>query len=270
MTLKQHPDKNHNRMPVLYVGHGSPMNVIEDNQWSRGYTKLRDLVPRPKAILAISAHWYIDGTHVTSNAQPPTIHDFGGFPQALYNIKYPAPGHPSLAESLRELIGKEHVQLSEDWGLDHGIWTVLHRMYPEADIPVIQLSIDNQLDVHQHYAIGKSLAALRDQNILIITSGNVTHNLQDAFKQMRSGTAITPDWANRFDETVKQALLEHDNKTLLSLYPNTPDAKQAHPTPEHWLPLIYAAGATDENDAVSFPIEGFDFGSLSMRSIIFG
>jgi len=270
MVLKQDVNKNQNRMPVVFVGHGSPMNVIEDNQWSRGYRKLRDLVPQPEAIVAISAHWYINGSFVTANVQPSTIHDFGGFPQALYDIEYPAPGHPELAACLCELLGKQRVQQSKEWGLDHGVWSILRWMYPEADIPVVQLSIDRQLDVRQHYAIGKSLTALRNKNILIIASGNVTHNLQDAFAQMRNGTAIMPEWASRFDETVKQALLAKDIETLLSLYPDATDAKQAHPTPEHWLPLIYAAGAADDSDQVSFPTEGFDLGSISMRNIIFG
>lgn len=258
------------RMPVLFIGHGSPMNAIEDNQWSRGYSQLRDLIPRPAAILAISAHWYVAGTHLTAMSQPPTIHDFGGFPKALYDIEYPAPGDPELAEQVRELIGKSRAQLNDEWGLDHGVWSVLRWMYPEADIPIVQLSIDHQLDVSQHYAIGKLLATLRDQNILIMSSGNIVHNLQDAFGQMRNGTATTPDWAYRFDETVKLALLTHDIETLKSVFPNTADGQRAHPTPEHWLPLIYAAGAATENDRVNFPIEGFDWGSLSMRSVIFG
>lgn len=258
------------RMPVMFVGHGSPMNAIEDNQWSRGYTRLRDLVPQPEAILAISAHWYVMGSYLTAQKQPPTIHDFGGFPKALYEIEYPAPGHPELAESVRELLGKDRVQLTEDRGLDHGIWTVLRWMYPEADIPVVQLSMDRGLDVHQHYEIGQKLTEFRNKNILIMASGNIVHNLHDAFQQMQSGTSVTPGWASRFDEAVKQALLEHDIKTLLSLWPDSADAHQAHPTPEHWLPLVYAAGATDENDQISFPTEGFDLGSLSMRNIIFG
>ena len=270
MVQAQQPDPSRDRMPVMFVGHGSPMNVIEDNQWSRGYTKLRDLIPRPSAILAISAHWYVKGSYLTANTQPPTIHDFGGFPKALYDIEYPAPGDPALAERLRELIGKARVQLSDDWGLDHGIWSVLHWMYPEADIPVVQLSIDRQLDIRQHFEIGRSLAALRDNNILIMTSGNIVHNLHDAFRQMQSGTAITPDWAHRFDEAVKQALLAHDVETLLSMYPDTADGRLAHPTPDHWLPLIYAAGAANENDCIRFPTEGFDLGSLSMRNVIFG
>lgn len=269
MTLKLRTNPNRKRIPVLYVGHGSPMNAIEDNQWSRGYSQLSNLIPQPDAIVAISAHWYINGSYVTANEQPPTIHDFGGFPQALYDIEYPAPGHPELAESLCTRLGKERVQLSDDWGLDHGIWTILHWMYPAANIPVVQLSMDRQLKVHQHYEFAKSLAELRDQNILIMASGNITHNLPDAFGQMRSGTAITPDWASRFDENVKQALLTHDDEALLTVYPDSADAQLAHPTPEHWLPLLYAAGATDKNDRVSFPIEGFDLGSISMRSVLF-
>lgn len=270
MVLKHYPDPNRNRMPVVYVGHGSPMNAIEDNRWSRGYAMLRDLVPRPTAILAISAHWYVKGSYVTANTQPPTIHDFGGFPEELYEIDYPAPGDPELAAQVRELLGKEKVQLSNDWGLDHGIWTILRWMYPEADVPIVQLSIDNQLDVRQHFEIGRSLAQLRDNNILIMTSGNIVHNLRDAFGQMRAGTAITPDWASRFDEAVKQAVLQHDIDTLLSLWPNTADGQLAHPSPEHWLPLLYAVGAANDNDPIDFPTEGFDLGSLSMRNILFG
>lgn len=270
MSHKQQRGEGRDRMPVIFVGHGSPMNAIEDNRWSRGYTQLRNLLPRPAAILAISAHWYVKGSYVTVNPQPATIHDFGGFPQALYEIEYPAPGDPELAKSVRELLGKGRVQLSDDWGLDHGVWSVLRWMYPQADIPVVQLSMDRELDLRQHFEIGQSLAALRDKNILIMASGNVTHNLQDAFQQMQSGAAATPDWASRFDEAVKQAVLQNDMDTLISLWPDNADAQRAHPTPEHWLPLIYAAGAANKNDRVQFHTEGFDLGSLSMRNIIFG
>lgn len=261
---------SHSRMPVVFAGHGSPMNLVQDNQWSRGFAQLRDHVPRPAAILAISAHWYVSGSYLTSNRHPPTIHDFGGFPDTLYQLEYPAPGDPALAEHVRDLLGVRQVLLTEDWGLDHGTWSVLYWMYPEADIPVVQLSIDRKLDVHEHHAIGRSLAGLRDQNILIMASGNIVHNLPNAFRQMRLGTTTAPEWASRFDETVKQALLAHDIESLLSLYPATDDAKLAHPTPDHWLPLIYAAGAADENDRISFPAEGFDLGSISMRNVVFG
>ena len=207
---------------------------------------------------------------MTANIRPPTIHDFGGFPQALYKVDYPAPGDPSLAEGVRAILGNDRVQLSDDWGLDHGIWSVLCWMYPQADVPVVQLSIDRRLDVRRHYAIGRSLLQLRSSRTLVIASGNVVHNLHDAFQQTRSGTSVTPDWASRFDEAVKQALLQRDIETLLSLWPENADAQRAHPTPDHWLPLIYAAGATDESDHINFPNEGFDLGTISMRNVIFG
>ena len=262
--------KRRDRMPVMFVGHGSPINAIEDNRWSRGFAALREAIPQPAAILAISAHWYVKGSYLTANTRPPTIHDFGGFPNALYEIEYPAPGDPKLAKSVQALLGKDRVQLSEDWGLDHGIWSVLVWMYPQADIPVVQLSIDRELNVREHYAIGQQLAALREQNILIMASGNIVHNLYDAFGQMRAGTAVTPDWAQRFDDAVRRSVMEHDLEALLSLYPDTADAQRAHPTPDHWLPLLYVAGAANQTDAIHFSNEGFDLGSLSMRNIIFG
>lgn len=263
-------DETVKQMPVLFVGHGSPMNAIEDNQWSRAYRQLLSLIPKPRAIVAVSAHWYTEGTQVTMNKHMPTIHDFGGFPPALYEMQYPASGDPQLAARLRDLLGEVNVLPSDEWGLDHGIWTILHWMYPAADIPVIQLSMDRGLDVVGHYQLGKLLRPLREQGVLIMASGNITHNLADAFTQMRQGTAVTPDWARRFDEAVKHSLLNHDHDHLLSIYPDEADAQIAHPTAEHWLPLLYAAGAADRTDEVRFPIEGFDVGSLSMRSVQFG
>ena len=270
MSEQQEQPETGNRMPVVFVGHGSPMNAIEDNQWSRGFKLLGNVLPRPNAILAISAHWYVDGTYVMANSQPPTIHDFGGFPDALYEIEYPARGNKELVEWVSELLGKSRVQPSETWGLDHGTWSVLRWIYPDADVPVVQLSIDRRLDARQHYELGRTLAALRDRNVLILASGNVVHNLRDAFRQMRTGTSVTPDWASRFDETVKQVLLKDDVDSLLSLWPDSEDGRLAHPTPDHWLPLIYAAAAADEGGAVNFPTEGFDLGSLSMRNVVFG
>ena len=258
------------RMPVVFVGHGSPMNLIEENEWTRGFQALARQIPKPQAILAISAHWYVNGSFLTSNLQPRTIHDFGGFPEALYRLDYPAPGAPDVAEKVRKLLSDWPVELTEKWGLDHGTWSVLYWMYPDADIPVLQLSMDRKLNVRQHYEMGRSLADLRNENILILTSGNIVHNLADAFRQMQLQTPQTPDWAGRFDERVKQALLEHDIEALLSLYPDTVDSRLAHPSPDHWLPLIYALGASDENDSVTFPTEGFDLGSLSMRNVVFG
>lgn len=257
-------------MPVLFVGHGSPMNLIEDNRWSRGFSSLRNEVPRPKAILAISAHWFVRGTYLTGDLKPRTIHDFGGFPPALYEIEYPAPGQVDLAKRIQTLIGEEKASLRSDWGLDHGTWSVLRWMYPDADVPVIQLSIDQRLDVSSHYELGRSLAALRDEGVLIFGSGNITHNLRDAFTRMQSGSTETPDWAQRFDDKVAKVLAQRDTKALLSSWSDGEDGRLAHPIPDHWLPLIYAYAATDEHDHTRFPIDGFDLGSISMRNVIFG
>lgn len=261
---------NGRRMPVLFVGHGSPMNAIEDTPWSRGFAALRELAPRPTAVVAISAHWYTDGTFVTANERPRTIHDFSGFPRALYEIDYPAPGKVDLARELRGILGDERVALSSDWGLDHGTWSVLRWMYPDADVPVVQLSIDRRLDVAAHHELGRSLADLREEGVLIVGSGNAVHNLRDAFGRMQEGSTETPDWARRYDEAVGEVLKQRDTQALLSLWPDSRDGRKAHPTPDHWLPLVYAQAAADERDAVHFPIEGFDLGSISMRSVAFG
>lgn len=271
MTTVQSTERTPNsRMPVLFIGHGSPMNVIEDNRFSQGFAALRKTLPKPAAILVISAHWFVDGTYLTGNTRPKTIHDFSGFPQALYEIDYPAPGNVDLARRVRGLLGEEHATLSTDWGFDHGGWSVLRWMFPAADIPVIQLSIDRRLSVARHHEIGRSLSELRDEGVLILGSGNITHNLRDAFQRMRTRSTETPDWAHRFDETVKDVTMQHDTKRLLSLLSDTADGRLSHPTPDHFLPLIYAQAATDGQDTVRFPTEGFDLGSISMRNVVFG
>lgn len=257
-------------MPVLFVGHGSPMNAIEDNRWSRGFASLRDAVPQPRAILAISAHWFVDGTWLTANKNPLTIHDFSGFPNPLYEVDYPAPGKVDLAGRVQKLIGEERAGLSTDWGIDHGTWSVLRWMYPDADIPLIQLSIDRRLDVREHYELARSLADLRHEGVLILASGNIVHNLPDAFGRIRTGAIETPAWAQRFDETVQDILLQRDTDALLNAWPGSGDGRAAHPTPDHWLPLIYAYGATDDADQATFPNEGFDWGSISMRNVVLG
>lgn len=257
------------RMPVIFVGHGSPMNVIEDNAWSQGFSRLGGLVPRPKAILAISAHWYENGLYVTADERPKTIHDFSGFPRALYEIDYPAPGSVDVAKRVRGLLGEGRVAESHAWGLDHGTWSVLKWMFPDAKVPVLQLSVDRRLDVAGHLEVGRSLADLRGEGVLLLASGNVTHNLRDAFGRMQSGSRETPDWARRVDDRVKAALEGRDTKALASIWPDSDDGRKAHPSPDHWLPLLYAYGATDDRDGVSFPTEGFDLGSLSMRNALF-
>lgn len=264
------PEPAGTRMPVIFVGHGSPMNVIEENRWSRGFAALGEQIPRPAAILAVSAHWFVDGTYLTGEKSPETIHDFGGFPQELYEIRYPAPGHVDLARRVRQMLGEERASLRTDWGLDHGTWSVLRWMYPAADVPVIQLAIDRRLDPAAHHEMGRSLAELRDEGVLILGSGNVTHNLRDAFGRMRESSPDTPDWARRFDETIEKVLDQRDTKALLGLWPGTDDGRQAHPSPDHFLPLIYAQAATDGSDEVRYPTTGFDMGSISMRNVIFG
>ena len=257
-------------MPVVFAGHGSPMNAIEDNRWSRGFAALADLVPRPRAILAISAHWYVDGTFVTANATPRTIHDFGGFPRPLYEIEYPASGHADLARRVVDILGDEPAAPSMDWGLDHGTWSVLRWMYPNADVPVIQLSIDRRQSPKHHVATGRALAPLRAEGVLILASGNVVHNLRDAGARMRSGDVETPDWAHRFDDDVSRVLEQHDGDALQKLWTDSDLGRRAHPVPDHWFPLLYAAGASNDLDEVTFLSEGFDWGSISMRNVVFG
>ncbi|HBO12360.1 MAG TPA: 4,5-DOPA dioxygenase extradiol [Halieaceae bacterium] len=257
-------------MPTIFAGHGSPMNALEENRWSRGFAALTQSVPSPRAIIAISAHWFVDGTWVMANEQPRTIHDFGGFPQALYEIHYPASGHADLAQRVLQMLGPGSAGSSMDWGLDHGTWSVLRWMYPKADIPVIQLSIDRRLSPRRHFEIGRTLAPLREEGVLILASGNVVHNLRDASSRMRTGDLSTPDWARRFDNAVVATLEQRDYAALLSLASETDDGLRAHPTPDHWLPLLYVAGASNPSDRISHSSDGFDLGSLSMRNILFG
>ena len=257
------------RMPVLFVGHGSPMNAIEDNAWSRGFRDLAAALPRPKAILSISAHWYVEGTFTTADARPETIHDFGGFPEALYRIEYPAPGDPALAKRVVELVGERRASPSAEWGLDHGTWSVLVHLRPAADVPVVQLSIDGRLPPAEHLAIGRTLAPLRDEGVLVMGSGNAVHNLRHAFSAGRRGDAETPDWARAFDEEIARGLSRHDGDALVGALASEA-GRLSHPTPDHYLPLLYAAGASGSEDPVRFPITGFDMSSLSMRSAILG
>jgi 4,5-DOPA dioxygenase extradiol len=256
------------RMPVLFVGHGSPLYAIEDNQWSRAFRSFSTLAPRPRAILMISAHWFTNGTFVTSNENPPTVHDFYGFPQELNEVEYSAPGDVNLARQVRRLIGEDRVELNSDWGLDHGTWSVLRWMYPNADVPVVELSIDRNLTPSQHFELVRALHPLREEGVLIVGSGNVTHNLRDFMTRSQAGDESIPDWAKRFDDRLRDILLARDTKALLDLWPLSEDARHSHPSPEHFLPIIYTYAASDSSDAVRFPLEGFDR-SISMRAILF-
>lgn len=257
------------RQPVLFMGHGSPLNALEDNTWSRAFRRLADTLPRPRAILAVSAHWYVDGTFTTNNAQPETIHDFSGFPPELDAVEYPAPGSPALAARVVELLGAGRAALRGDWGLDHGTWSLLRWLRPSADCPVVQLSLDRRLAPADHLALGRALAPLRDEGVLLLASGNITHNLRDAFGRARRGELATPDWAHDFDRDIAAALLQHDTAYLTSALEREAGAL-AHPSPDHYLPLLYAAGAAaGGRGEVSFPVEGFDYGSLSMRAALY-
>lgn len=253
------------RHPVLFVGHGSPMNAIEDNVFSRGHAALARLFPRPRAILAVSAHWESDGTFTTLDDPPATIHDFGGFPAELYAMRYPAPGEPALATRAAALTGGS---AADGRGLDHGTWSVLHRMYPGADVPVVQLSLDVRASAGEHLAMGHALAPLSDEGVLILASGNLTHDLRDAFSRLRRGDPSTPDWAALFDADVARALETRDEAWLVRAL-DTSEGRRAHPTAEHWLPILYAFGASDGRGTASFPLTGFDLGSLSMRCVLF-
>ena len=257
------------RMPVLFVGHGSPLNAIEDNRWSRAWRALGSGLPRPAGIVSVSAHWYVPGTFLTGNDRPETIHDFGGFPRQLYEVQYPARGDRALADRIAGLLAARRATVRDDWGLDHGTWSVLRHLRPEADVPVVQLSIDRRLPPADHLAIGRALAPLRDQRLLILASGNLTHNLGDAIRHLDEHDRPTPPWAADFDRDVAAAIEQRDRDFLVGAG-NTEAGRMAHPTPDHWLPVLYAAGAADDADPVVFPSQGWDAGSLSMRSVRWG
>jgi 4,5-DOPA dioxygenase extradiol len=254
-------------MPALFIGHGSPMNALEDNAYTRAWRELAQALPRPRAVLVISAHWMTQALAVTANAKPPTIHDFGGFPPALFAVQYPAPGEPDLAARVQGLLAPEPVRLDSDWGLDHGSWSVLLRMYPEADIPVVQLSLDLSRPAQDHFEFGRALRPLRDEGVLILGSGNVVHNL----RVMRWGPQVGAyPWAVRFDERVRRGLEARDYQSLVGYRELGEDARLSIPTPEHYLPLLYCMGIIEPDDALSFPVEGIAGGSISMLSVQIG
>ncbi|MBE0627130.1 MAG: 4,5-DOPA dioxygenase extradiol [Burkholderiales bacterium] len=255
------------RMPVIFFGHGSPMNTLARNPYTEAWRQLGAMVPRPKAILAISAHWYTRGTSVTAMASPKTIHDFRGFPQALFDIQYPARGDPALAARVRELLAPVEVGLDQTWGLDHGTWSVLVHAYPDAGIPVVQLSMDATKPAGFHYDLGRSLAPLRDEQVLIVGSGNVVHNLM---LMQRGVGAPAYEWARRFNEAVRAALASADHQSLVEFERLGEDARLAVPTPEHYLPLLYIAGLQAEGETMAFVVDGYEAGSLGMLSVAAG
>lgn len=255
------------RMPALFIGHGSPMNALQHNQYTQSWQRLGAQIPRPKAILAISAHWTTRGTAVTAMAAPPTIHDFGGFPQALFDIVYPVAGDPALAARVCDLLAPTPVQMDQSWGLDHGSWSVLCKMYPAADVPVLQLSIDLTQDAAFHLDLGRRLAVLREEGVLILGSGNLVHNLRTAVW----GDAVPAfDWAPRFNRTMRDSLLTGDGAQLLDAMTVDPDARLSVPTPEHFLPLLYIVGSKQPFETTALFNDVIELGSIGMLSLGFG
>jgi 4,5-DOPA dioxygenase extradiol len=260
------PYANSNRMPVAFFGHGSPMNALEKNRYSLAWEQFGRTATLPRAVLCVSAHWYTRGTAVTAMVRPRTIHDFGGFPQALYDVQYPARGDPALAAEVRELLAPTQVveDISE-WGLDHGTWSVLRHIYPKADVPVVQLSLDATQPLAYHYELATRLAPLRNAGVLIIGSGNVVHNLRMA---LRVDGAAAFDWAARFNAEVRRRVLSHDHAGLCDMESLGPDASLCIPTPEHYLPFLYAIALQRSDDRIAFQTDGIELGSISMMSIV--
>lgn len=258
------------QLPVLFIGHGSPMNGIEDNEFSQKWAKLGREIPRPKAVLVVSAHWLTKGTHITAMENPKTIHDFGGFPQALFDVQYPAKGNPILAEETAKLITSTHVGLDHDWGLDHGTWTVVRHMYPDADIPVLQLSIDYNKPPQYHYDLAKELTSLRKKGVLIIGSGNMVHNLRMVAWDKLNEPEYGFDWANEMNSLFKQKITDNDFKSLINYQSLGTAAKLAIPTPDHYYPLLYTLGLQNGKDEISFFNDKAVGGSLTMTSVKIG
>jgi 4,5-DOPA dioxygenase extradiol len=252
-------------MPAIFFGHGNPMNAITENVYGKKWHAIGRSVPKPRAVLAVSAHWYVEETAVTAMAQPRTIHDFGGFPQALFEAKYPAPGDPALAERIAQLLQPARVRLDQKWGLDHGTWSVLMHVFPDADVPVVQLSIDETKPPQFHYELAQRLAPLRDEGVLVIGSGNVVHNLH-AYAWGRH-PAQPFDWAVRFEERVRELILSNHHAPLVDYESLGRDAVLSAPTPDHYLPLLYVLALRREGDQVTFPVEGIDGGSVSMLAV---
>lgn len=254
------------RMPALFIGHGSPMNALEHNRYTETWRALGTTLPKPTAVLCISAHWLTRGLAVTAMPQPRTIHDFGGFPQALFDVQYPAPGSPALAARMRELLSPLPVAMDAEWGLDHGAWSVLAHLFPKADVPIVQLSLDATQPEAFHYAVGLQLTVLRDEGVLIVGSGNVVHNLRRL--NMQTGAAY--DWATRFESFVRQAITARDHAALIHWQAQGSDAAQSIPTSEHYWPLLPVLGTQTADESASIVIDGIELGSISMMTMRVG
>ena len=258
-------------MPALFVGHGSPMNAIEDNEFSKGWKAVAKTLPKPKAILCISAHWETRGTFVTAMEHPKTIHDFGGFPQSLFNVQYPAQGSKWLADETKNIITKADVGMDDAWGFDHGCWSVLKHLYPDADVPVIQLSLDYTKDAQYHYELAQQLAPLRNKGVLIIGSGNMVHNFQ--YAQIRGSdfnAHFGHDWAIEANESFKKLITENDYKSLINFKNYSKALQLSIPTPDHYLPLLYTIALRGKSESTSYFNDALVAGSFSMTSLKIG
>ena len=260
---------NSSKMPVLFLGHGSPMNGIEENEFVSGFRNVSSEIEPPNAIIVISAHWETEGTLVTAMEHPKTIHDFGGFPKELYEVRYPAPGSPQLAKEVKSMVKSTDVSLDKKWGLDHGAWTVIRHMYPNADIPVIQLSLDYSKNPGQHYELAKELSELRHKGILIVGSGNMVHNLRMIHWQKLNET-YGYDWANEANDKMKQFIIDGNHQALINFSNQGKAFELSIPTPEHYLPLLYALALQDTKDEINIFNDAAVGGSLTMTSVKIG
>lgn len=264
------PFNNTDKMPVLFLGHGSPMNAIEENEFVQGFRKVGKEISKPDAVLVVSAHWETKGTFVTAMEKPKTIHDFGGFPKELYEVQYPAPGSPELAKETKDIIKKAEVGLDVNWGLDHGAWSVVKHLYPDADVPVIELSLDYTQSPQFHYELAKELGSLRRKGVLIIGSGNMVHNLRMVDWRRLNDVNYSYDWASEVSKKMKKFILSGDHKQLINYHSQGKEFNLAVPTPEHYLPLIYALALKEENEEVSLFNDKAVGGSLTMTSVKIG
>jgi len=255
-------------MPAIFFGHGNPMNALYQNAWTDGWAEIGRSIPKPKAVLCISAHWYIPALAITAMEHPRTIHDFGGFPSELFEFQYPTPGSPELAARVQDLLNGQAISDKHQWGLDHGTWSVLCHVYPNADVPVVQLSVDETQPAEWHYDLAQKLWPLRDEGILVVGSGNLIHNLHTYAWGKHD---VEPfDWALRFEDTARRLIMDGDHQPLINYESLGKDAHLAAPTPDHYLPLLYVLAMQREGDSASFPVEGFDGGSISMTTVQIG
>ncbi|MBF0547670.1 MAG: 4,5-DOPA dioxygenase extradiol [Candidatus Riflebacteria bacterium] len=252
------------KMPILFVGHGSPMNAIEDNAYTKGWEEISRRIPKPEAILAISAHWYTNGSRVADAAKPKTIYDMYGFPDSLYKVTYNAPGAPELANLTKKSISR-NVQIDNTWGIDHGTWSVLHKMYPKADIPVFQLSVDSSASPEIHFQIGQEISSFREKGVLILGSGNVVHNLSRINWGMQGGHP----WAIEFDNYIKDKIISRDYQDVINYKSAGKSSEMSFPTPEHFFPLLYILGASNTGDRLTIFNDSCTLGSLSMTCYLF-